>query len=328
MHSHRLASSGQSLQEYALPIALVVIVGVVSLTAIGTNVSDLFSGMIGKRVPQTPTVASVSTVLPASSGGAVSTANLQLELSDGSRIQLANFPTRTSQAVETVGVDGTTELYGKSILDLADALEQSGKLDPDQLQILRQLGTSGFDIAIPQKDLKSEFSKLQRQATLTPLEYNDAFDTYVYGSFHEKANCFASCEFQINVQPYIDNPRLEIPTEMMGKRLSQITELYKKAEASGVLNDPAIRSVVERSYFEILRLNFSAIQEAKEKQRQLFIELANGAITARVETNKLTLGTFEQKISKNIQQTESESDAICTEGRGDGSSRVKCVKKG
>jgi hypothetical protein len=198
--------SGQSLTEYALPIALVVLVGVGLLGALGSQLNGMFENAIGSKSSspsanaQSSTLASLpsnsdgsgnnSTVAQVIQSGFVATPNsntLSFDISENGKtvhVSIPNYPDSLKTGVETVGADGTTQNYAATLKTLADKLEEEGVLTPDKAQLIRDIANTGFYISARQAELQKALAdapqnggnlmvidKSQPQPILAPISH-------------------------------------------------------------------------------------------------------------------------------------------------------------
>jgi hypothetical protein len=146
-------TTGNATLEYALPLA---IVGAVALIGVGA-MTPLFSGFIGKTLGQnTPQASNISNrsiqIPPMGTNPMVGSAIFTL--SDGTKIQLSQWPKDLKQSVESVGANGTTELLANTMKELAQKLKDAGKIDATQYQTLVDLANRGHDLGRLQGQLE------------------------------------------------------------------------------------------------------------------------------------------------------------------------------
>lgn len=143
---------GQSIQEYLLPLGLIVVVAIASLTMLGQNLSGIFSGMVQKAPPPAPVI--VDAGFPA--GPNTSTFSFPITRSDGTvaTITIPNFPNNLATAIETSGPNGSTEKMLAFLNQLADTLLAEGAIKADQAQAIRDIASSGLFLAKKQKDVQ------------------------------------------------------------------------------------------------------------------------------------------------------------------------------
>jgi hypothetical protein len=136
---------GHSTVEYALPLA---IIGLVVLLGVGA-MTPLFSGFVGKSLGQNDNAATTSpprTIQVQKLGSNPLVQPAVLTLSDGTKIQLSQFPTNLKQSVESVGANGTTDLLANVLKELALKLKEAGKIDVIQFQNLIDLANHGHQL--------------------------------------------------------------------------------------------------------------------------------------------------------------------------------------
>jgi Flp pilus assembly pilin Flp len=211
---------GQSLTEYALPMALVVIVGVGLLGALGTQLNDMFGNTLtSKSSPR----GAVDHVIQSGFDALPNSNNLAFDiLQDGKTIHFSipSYPDSLKSAVETVGTDGTTQNYAMTLKLLADKLEQEGVLTPDKAQLIREIANSGFQ-------LSGEQTEVQQALVSAPQNGDRLLFT------DTRSNSL------VPVGP-IQWLRLGNPT-------SAIQMNFEKAKSGGALNNPIIERLVQDS---------------------------------------------------------------------------------
>ncbi|MBK8189628.1 MAG: hypothetical protein IPK79_04180 [Vampirovibrionales bacterium] len=151
-------SHGQSLSEYGLILALVVLVAVGGLISFAPDLLNVL-GIMGGSIMGTGSVAGSSSGGSGGSSPVVSpvtgTTTVEIKLSDGSVIAVPNYPASAAQAIETAGVNGATNLYVSALRDMIDQLVATGEVDATQAAFLTQLANQSHSLAEEQKYLES-----------------------------------------------------------------------------------------------------------------------------------------------------------------------------
>lgn len=310
--------AGQSMSEYSFAIALISVVAIGSLTVLGSHVNGLLSGMVTHRsatsTPLSTPPSRVTSPLPPPSAGA---ANLQLTLSDGSTLQVPNYPFNTAELVDLAGIDGTTQKYAQSLTDFAAILQQAGKIDANQAALLRKLADQGFMFGTQQTVILNAY-KNTRNNQLLPSELNSAYLSYGYGTFEQGGQPVSADQ----IREYIANPRKPLPEFTEGENINKLTSAYDEVVKAGLLTDPAIRQIVDHSYDEILRANYAVLLETKLQQS--FLESS----TSTAQQGLSQSADLNTSVGASIRKTQTSSTDVCTTGQGDGSSLVQCELKG
>lgn len=164
---------GQSLAEY------VIVGGVLTLTAIGSlmalqgSFETLFvnasqrlrsnnvqaAAAAGNNALNQQPVANVN-------DPAAGFATVELTLSDGSTLSLADFPVDPAGIIETSGGSGYTDKLVLSISQLADGLRQNGEISEQQYTSLINLANKGHSIARIQQALETAMAP---HSSITPV---------------------------------------------------------------------------------------------------------------------------------------------------------------
>lgn len=148
---------GQSLTEYSIVFALVIIVAIASVVLMGRQGSDsldksnqaLFGqGGNGNAVQLSGLLSESNLNIPGAS-------TVSVTLNDGAVLTLQNYPSNLSQAVETVGADGTTDLLVANLRSLAKQLKDGGKISEDQFNHLNNLANQGHSMASLQRSIEA-----------------------------------------------------------------------------------------------------------------------------------------------------------------------------
>ncbi|MBY0403808.1 MAG: hypothetical protein K2X66_07900 [Cyanobacteria bacterium] len=157
-----LKSTGQSLTEYALPVALVGILGVATLSLLGSQISGMFSSSIGTKptvsvsgVPKIPSNLSVVS----SMGSAL--ANLPgkmlvVPLGNGQTLRLNYI--ESGVAAEAAGPNGVTQNSLAGLQQIIQQFEQMPNPDAGVIASLKQLAQKGYETQMLQK-VYSDFLK-------------------------------------------------------------------------------------------------------------------------------------------------------------------------
>jgi hypothetical protein len=276
---------GQSLTEYALPIALVVLVGVGLLGALGNQLSNMFGSTLTSKssapVQSNTTIAVASNALPGIqviSSGFVATPNsntLSFDISDNGKtvhFSIPNYPDSLQTAVETVGADGTTESYAAILKTLADKSEEEGVLNPDKAQLIRNIANSGFELSGRQAELQKALADVpQNGGSLLFL------DTGNNSPLLAKVSAIQALRF-VN------------PT-------SRIQDNFNKAKVGGALNNPILQRVVMDS---VNNLKNSGNSSATYVMNQI------GLLSSGRPTPRYTKSDLDNFVIQNAENQESE----------------------
>lgn len=279
--------SGQNLSENTLVLGLVALVAIGGLSLIGGQLSTSFSGLLSTRIsappspiasqPQTsaPLAQSPATVVAtppvvSKPAAALAAANikfpsvrgsydLKLTLKDGTEFSVPNYPSDLSSAIEVDGGNGTTRKLAATIMALADQLEESGELKPEQADLLRNLSNSGFGVAEMQGSLSGEVKQQLDPKTgqLKPGSYfNQSTDLYRWLD-NAGVSLDSSEQFKLNgLSSMLSEPSASITLKMRNSARagdSTIISMYDRARMGGALENPAVKAVVDDAMMKIAR---------------------------------------------------------------------------
>jgi hypothetical protein len=242
-------ATGNNLAEYALPLAVlsVVIVGVLFST---TDVlrRALPAGFGGKRQVGESLLIQQMGQLPNSR-------TVTIRLSDGTMLTLQNVPTSLHKSVETVGSNGTTELLLANLNDLIIQLEGAGKMEPEDLLLLKNLANQGhrlaeFQRALEEAHSRHSFNEIPNltfpigQERLTYLQVWERQGTFkpVYEGNQNGLDFKSDPETQRILSDFPFRPA-KIDT-YVGTELFQFMKDYGAVKARGLLQDPALNQVI------------------------------------------------------------------------------------
>ncbi|MBY0405935.1 MAG: hypothetical protein K2X66_18680 [Cyanobacteria bacterium] len=135
---------GNSLVEYALPLGLIAVVVLIGAGLVGGNLTQWMPSMANGSIKNDGNSKSLR-LRPLGSNPFTKT--VQVTLSDGTQLQLENYPTDIKSLLETLGPNGTTDLLADSLKALAKQLLAQGKITPDQANQLSNLSNSGHSWA-------------------------------------------------------------------------------------------------------------------------------------------------------------------------------------
>lgn len=303
---------GQSLQEYALPVALIALVALGSLTLLGNQIQfGLNNWMPGGTAQNSPPsspaiVANNPAVIPSFGQGFQ---NLSLTLQNGQKVSIANYPTNLAEAVETIGPNGTTEQLGKALEAMADALEKD---HPDQANLLRALANSGYDMANQQALITNHLAALKANPTDPALQaqtsqiINDyyqnvvqvgtsqgaaqnAFPTTIQTIMQQKINEIAS---QGHYNPQHSSSAIGLdPSPAM----IQVLDTYQSLAATGALKDPAVAALVKNSLNNIMTLQATTLGNVLPPITSASAFMGNSADNPNLPKN-LTTAQIKQMI--------------------------------
>ncbi|MBY0404294.1 MAG: hypothetical protein K2X66_10375 [Cyanobacteria bacterium] len=302
---------GQSLTEYALPIALVVLVGVGLLGALGSQLNGMFGNTIGSKsnpVQSNTTLASASTGasgIQVLQSGFVATPNsntLAFDISENGKtvhFTIPNYPDSLKTGVETMGADGTTQSYATLLKKLADKLEEEGVLTPDKAQMIREIANSGFELSTRQAEVQKALADAPQNGGLLLFP-----DTRSDPPNLVKMSAIQALRFA--------NP------------LTRLQDNFDKAKTSGALNNQILQRVVLDA---VNNLKISGNSSSTYVMNQINL-MYSGGMGNLPQYSKSDLNNFmirdaekqEIKLMKQAQTSAEESTKICDVS---GKSKVK-----
>ncbi len=168
--------AGQGLSEYALTGGLVVIVCIVSLAALGTNVSDMLGSTISKR--NTTLAAAPTANTPNNLAGSQALANtppdsafgrtLTVQLPNGESQQFRIPDPRT--IIDTDGTDGVTRAYLAQLDQVIQAIRQTLPANDPRIAALERLSLKGHEVAETQRNAE-RLNNAGQYADVSPLTF-------------------------------------------------------------------------------------------------------------------------------------------------------------
>jgi polyhydroxyalkanoate synthesis regulator phasin len=254
---------GHSTVEYALPLA---IIGLVVFLGVGA-MTPIFSGFVGKSLGQRSNQASLPnnrTIEVRKWGANPLGQPAVFTLSDGTQIQLSQFPNNLQQSVESVGVNGTTDLLANSLKELAQKLLESGKIDASQAQDLITLANRGHILGKLQgqveeavekaiaskgsfKDQLIEYKDLKLPpgsfASLLGVTANDP--QYEISGVGAHLRELTPEDRQFNTQFYNSTYNLNEGSNFVGEDRYAFFQQLQKTAQSGALNDENVKNLVK-----------------------------------------------------------------------------------
>lgn len=288
---------GQSLNEYALITALVVIVSIPAFTLFGRNVQNQFTSMnmvksptisilnppSDKTAPSDPT-APPSAVTPQAPGNTSFTNPSFKEI---------------ASSVQTAGANGATNLLANSIEQIAKQQLADGKITQNQYNQLAALANQGHRLA--------DMEALIETAAKDPkIPNNQLFDQDVMfeGKSTTLKNLFDNIGF---TQKYsaglLSNPLESGP--LASPETKVFIDLYNQAIASGALSDPAASNQVKLLASQIATISDTLVFAAQDRE------------DSTISTSDVTQNMVSRLNSYNGSNiTNENSKGICTVGNG------------
>ncbi len=325
------AGSGQAINEMGLLISLVSVVSIGGLMYYSNQVATIYDGY-GFGNGNNTTLASgggtgsgsagggaggaAGSGNGAGSGGAVGGTGT-IQLSDGTMLNLGNYPTDLSKAVETTGVNGTTEQLLASLEALAASLAAEGKLTPEQTSAFTKLANLGHDVANIEEITESALAACGTDLNCvqnTPIVYNGTTYANVYQfsgnnlGFDEgyATDCYASATGCVGLETPTAQTILQsgIPSTGWSGASGNFANEYAALQSSGLLaNAPELNSIVTALSSQILLMSDS-------------LETKTGGL----QWGTTTMTTWQSAIAADA--TDINSAGICASGGGMDTSNV------
>lgn len=273
------STQGSLMSEYGLVMALVAIAGIGGYAALGAGVTDLFKSFKAPGSPPTYTASNGGLFgQPSSNGQTSDTASNNptagnagfVRLPDGTMLNLGNYPANLSKAVETTGVNGSTEQLLASLESLAASLAAEGKLTPEQTSAFSKLANMGHDLANVEKIIENSLAACGTDTNCvqnSPIVFQGQTYANVYDfsaanlGFDEgyATNCSASPTGCVGLQ----TPTAEtiqqggIPATGWAGASGNFAKEYEAIKSSGMLATPELNSIVTALSSQILLMSDS-----------------------------------------------------------------------
>jgi Flp pilus assembly pilin Flp len=236
---------GQSLVEYSLSIALIGVVSITALMALGRSVKGSLSTLVPNATVEK---ASQSGDGQQDSSSAASSAPKGLPSSspkDSVDPSLYSSMSNYGQLVVAMGANGTTDLLADKLMTYAQNLLAEGKLSEEQVNAFKGLANQGHRIADMEKLLEAAVDS--GEATIT-------FEGKTYPTFEFSQNI--GWRGGAGIQGNLLDPPL---MAQESPEMSVFRQEYQKLVASGALTHPEIKALTDN-----LTLGIGNISESLE----------------------------------------------------------------
>ncbi|MBY0405025.1 MAG: hypothetical protein K2X66_14085 [Cyanobacteria bacterium] len=305
--------AGNSLVEYVLPLGIIAVVVLVGTGLVSGNFTQWMPSMSNGTLKNDG--HSKSLVLRPL-GSNPFTQTIQLTLSDGSSLDLENYPTDIKSLVETLGPNGTTDLLVDAIRQLAQKLLAKGEITQAQANELSALANSGHSWANSQGVIESALrdsrgNKALFESKVSPLMTQLSSQFATLDKIDPEAVKFFNLNV-INAKPILD-AQGKVMKDAQGNYMydsnnvetSHYTPLqvsfansYAQASKSGIFQDPVVKKVVDSLSHNIFQLG------------SVSINLTTQVLKSQYQFN---LSDFNQSVQKQI---DGQSSNICAVGGG------------
>ncbi|MBY0402441.1 MAG: hypothetical protein K2X66_00955 [Cyanobacteria bacterium] len=316
---------GHSTVEYALPLA---IIGLVVFLGVGA-MTPLFSGFASKSLGQNPNQASLPsnrTIEVRKWGANPLGQPAVFTLSDGTQLQLSQFPNNLQQSVESVGANGTTDLLTNSLKELAQKLLDAGKIDASQAQDLITLANRGHTLGNLQGQVEEAVEKAiaskgsfkdqlieYKDLKLSPGSFASLLGVTANDPQYEKSGVGVHLreltpeDRQFNLQFYNSTYILTGTSNYVGEDRYAFFQQLQKTAKSGALNDENVKNLVKS-----LSANIDYLTQVTGTATDLF----QTRMTTIEGINYKDPSDFKTFVSQTMAGTQVNAANICILGNG------------
>jgi hypothetical protein len=296
---------GQSLSEYAMPVALVSVLAIASLGLLGQQVSNQFNQSITKAPPRIAPIGFAGSSVNEPMLQALPGQFYQIALSNGKTLSFRY--TNPAAVAESVGSNGVTDKAALEMLRLAKELRNAGELDQTQFQGLVDLANKGHamaqiqkqvDALLPNKSLGDSASRLAfLKNTTLPQNGKTLFDTLSNLSLVKNDGTSSGWDESFTYNWNLDISRIgdyfrtydwqvKNANSNFNKNspLNGFMNQLKAVEASGALKNPAVNALIKNVFAPEI---FKSVN------------------------NSITVDT-KQELAERYQNTQANSNNICT----------------
>lgn len=177
----------------------------------------------------------------------VSLTDSVLTLRDGTRIDLSRYPSDIGASVATSGANGTTTLLLAQLTNITDQLKAAGKLTPTQENLLRNLANQGYRMSEIESLIERAF------ANSSNLQEFNAMQHTFEGRVLTTQQLYSLLGY--NRDGFPDNSAFDpMQAATANPENRAFLELYQQVQASGVLTDPTLNTLVTGMSTEILKI--------------------------------------------------------------------------
>lgn len=254
---------GNALAEYILPLAVIGIVVLITVTVIIQNVQGGIPNLFGTVTP-TGSEKNLS-LRPLGSNPYAET--IQIVMADGTTITLENYPKDVSKLIETVGADGTTDILVENIRSLAKQLKDKGQITETQYNALEELANNGHNYGMTERLLLDAMARnttfltsgfVEDNEILTIRQRHFALGVHTNALGEDGLPRSRYLADVLELKPYIESLRGRIDSfslerksspefhdNAIGDTMYSFLKAYQKADQSGALANPAIQKVIQ-----------------------------------------------------------------------------------
>jgi hypothetical protein len=240
----RNAPAGNAIVEYALPGAVILVVCIGLLAALGAGLNGKF-GLMKKDMTAKANAAQSQEQQHRAQKNAFQAAMAEVYKTGGGSSSGGSFdagrvsPEELTKVIQTAGANGGTETLASALKKYAEQLKAQGNVSDEQLSILTQMANAGHDMAQAEK-------ALQDAATSGKGTVNYNGQTYALDDFRQ--------QFGFDNRVGIDGAISMDPSNAQSQ-LAPFMKLYAQAQSSGALKDPAVEETVTYLSKQIVALS-------------------------------------------------------------------------
>lgn len=274
----RLSFPGQSAVEYILPIALIAIVAIGSLMVMGNTLSRQFSGMISTvnysaLMPNGQYQPNITQLMDQ-----IETQSIQYTLQNGQTITLQGYPTNMTQAVETLGINGASDIMSAVMQSLAFQLRQEQEISEEKAQQIVDLANQGHALAATQgllaNALQAANGDLHTLHTMQVSHNGESInvlelmnrvgstDTSVLGSNVSREEVHADAIKAMNMNHHYFGELPSGTQHFVGTELATFLNLYGTVQDEQVLKDPGLEGILQTLTSQVLKLSLLSARNA------------------------------------------------------------------
>lgn len=136
---------------------------------------------------------------------------VQLQLADGGRLMLIEYPVDLALGLESMGTTGVTEKYAEAIRRVADQLATQHRISPEEAQALTRLSKAAYKVSRNLADINTAL-------------------------------------INVNSGTVEMNEPVQVPREALAKDLASLEAAWTEVSRSRALSDPAIKLLVENAF--------------------------------------------------------------------------------
>jgi Flp pilus assembly pilin Flp len=291
-----ISFTGNTNMEYTLVGALIVLVCIAGLLAVGGSLRDWLTNIKGDMTTQRNAAVAANTQAQtqASTYDSATTPfsnELAQDLSPEARAALGES---LSTKLQTLGANGTTKLLSQQLAELARQLLADNKISQSQSNILMQMANQGFQIA--QVESMVEDATQQAGGDIEKLKSM----RYSYNGESDTAYDLAA-KVGFNNHSPTDYANLNILTDTSNAQyeMAGFLNFYNQAQAAGLMDIPEVKASIDSAATQIASTGET-------------VETLLYTTTIRNEGAIPSYDDFKSKLASSATQMNSAS--ICTTG--------------